>query len=190
MDWVLVWEPEGHHFDFQSRHVLGLQPRSPVGGMWEVATHWCFSPCLSLSLPSLRVLKIFLLNFREAEALILMARCLGIPTFQRLWSRKSYDSQSKYKVKCMRWEAMTTDWLAQNCPLQQWLKSDMFWKDGTCSVGLIGITHPLPKSNDIIMHLFTTKYFYILIILFYTSMSTKFFQLYTALWRCPLSSTQ
>ena len=27
-------------------HMLGLQARSPVGGVWEATTHWCFSPSL------------------------------------------------------------------------------------------------------------------------------------------------
>ena len=32
-------------------HGPGLQARSPVGGMWEATTHWCFSPSLSPSHP-------------------------------------------------------------------------------------------------------------------------------------------
>ena len=30
--------------DSQSGHMPGLQTRSPVGGMWEATTHWCFFP--------------------------------------------------------------------------------------------------------------------------------------------------
>ena len=32
-------------------HMPGLQARSPVGGMWEAITHWCFSSSLSPSFP-------------------------------------------------------------------------------------------------------------------------------------------
>ena len=44
-------EPKGLWFDSQSVHMPRLWVRSPVGGMWEVTTHWCFSPCLPPSLP-------------------------------------------------------------------------------------------------------------------------------------------
>ena len=59
VDWVLACKPKGHWFDSQSGHMPGLQARSLVGGAWEATTHWCFSPCLSPSLPlSLRINKI------------------------------------------------------------------------------------------------------------------------------------
>ena len=45
VDWVQTWEPKDHW------HMPGLQARSPVGGVQEVTTHWCFSP-LSLSFSS------------------------------------------------------------------------------------------------------------------------------------------
>ena len=32
-------------------HMPRLPVRSPVGSMWEAATHCCFSPSLSLSFP-------------------------------------------------------------------------------------------------------------------------------------------
>ena len=48
--WVPACEPKGWWFDSHSGHVPGLWSRSPVGGMWETTTHWCFS--LSFSLPS------------------------------------------------------------------------------------------------------------------------------------------
>ena len=51
MDWVPACTPKGHWLDSLPRHMPGLQARSPVGGMWEATTHWCFSPCLSPSLP-------------------------------------------------------------------------------------------------------------------------------------------
>ena len=51
VDWVPVCEPKGYWFDSQSGHMPGLRARSPVGGTWEVTTHWCFSPSLSHSLP-------------------------------------------------------------------------------------------------------------------------------------------
>ena len=34
-------------------HMPGLRDRSPVGGAREATTHWCFSPSLSPSFPSL-----------------------------------------------------------------------------------------------------------------------------------------
>ena len=51
MDWAWACEPKGHWFDSQSGHMPGLQARSPIGGMQEATTHWCFSPSLSPSLP-------------------------------------------------------------------------------------------------------------------------------------------
>ena len=33
-------------------HMLGLQARSPAGGMWEATTHRCFSPSFSCPAPS------------------------------------------------------------------------------------------------------------------------------------------
>ena len=51
VDWVPACEPKGHQFNSQSGHIPGLQARSPVGGAWEATAHWCFSPCLSPSLP-------------------------------------------------------------------------------------------------------------------------------------------
>ena len=54
VDWVLAWEPKCCWFDSQWGHMPGLRPRSPVGGVREATTHWCFfhslSPCLPLSL--------------------------------------------------------------------------------------------------------------------------------------------
>ena len=51
VDWVLACESKGHWFYSQAGHMPGLQARSPVGGVWEATTHWCFSPSLSSSLP-------------------------------------------------------------------------------------------------------------------------------------------
>ena len=51
VDWEPACEPKGHWFNSQSGHIPGLRARSPVGGAREVTTHWCFSPCLSPSLP-------------------------------------------------------------------------------------------------------------------------------------------
>ena len=48
--WVLACEPEGCWFDSQTRHKPGLYTRSPVGGLWEATSHWCFFPSLSPSL--------------------------------------------------------------------------------------------------------------------------------------------
>ena len=39
VDLVLACEPKGCQFDSQSRHMPGLQARSPVGGMQEATTH-------------------------------------------------------------------------------------------------------------------------------------------------------
>ena len=43
VDWARC-KPKGHWFNSRSGHMPGLQARSPVGGMWEATTHWCFSP--------------------------------------------------------------------------------------------------------------------------------------------------
>ena len=51
VDWMLACKPKGHQFNSQSRHMPGLQARSPVRGTQEATTHWCFSPSLSPSLP-------------------------------------------------------------------------------------------------------------------------------------------
>ena len=48
-------------------HMSGLQARSPVGGVHEATTHWCFSPSLSPFLPlSLEINKI-VISPREFE---------------------------------------------------------------------------------------------------------------------------
>ena len=47
VDWASACGPKGPWLDSQSGHMPGLQARSLVGGMWEAATHWCFSPSLS-----------------------------------------------------------------------------------------------------------------------------------------------
>ena len=53
-------EPNGRWCDSQSGPMPGLQTRSPVGGVWEATTHWCFSPSLSPSFPlSLKINKFF-----------------------------------------------------------------------------------------------------------------------------------
>ena len=51
VDWVLACKPEGHWFDSQSGHMPELQARSPVGGVQEATTHWCFSLSLSFLSP-------------------------------------------------------------------------------------------------------------------------------------------
>ena len=53
VDWGPACEPEGRWFKSQSRHMLELWARSPVGGAWEVTTHWYFS----LFLPPFHSLK-------------------------------------------------------------------------------------------------------------------------------------
>ena len=61
VDWAPAYKPKGCQFDSQSGHMPGLQPRSPVWGVWEATTHWCFFPSLSPSLLlSLKRNKIFL----------------------------------------------------------------------------------------------------------------------------------
>ena len=42
----------------QSGNMLGVQDRSPIGGLWE-ASNWCFSPSLYPSLPPLSKNTIF-----------------------------------------------------------------------------------------------------------------------------------
>ena len=57
VDRVPACERKGHRFGSRSEYILGLQARSPVGGMWG-ATDQCFSPFLSPSLPlSLKISK-------------------------------------------------------------------------------------------------------------------------------------
>ena len=51
VDWAPAYEPKGHWFDSQAGHVPRLQARSPVGGVQEATTHWCFPPSLSLPPP-------------------------------------------------------------------------------------------------------------------------------------------
>ena len=50
MDGALACESEGCGFDSQSRHIPGLQARSPVGGVQEATTLMLLS--LSFSVPS------------------------------------------------------------------------------------------------------------------------------------------
>ena len=58
VDWVPACKPKGRHFYSQSGHMPGLQTRSPVGGVWEATTCWCFSSSLSPCLPpSLKISK-------------------------------------------------------------------------------------------------------------------------------------
>ena len=51
VDWAPACKPKSHRFSSQSGHTPGLRARSPVGDVWEVTTHWCFSPSFSPSLP-------------------------------------------------------------------------------------------------------------------------------------------
>ena len=51
VDWAWACELKGRWFDYQTGHMPGLWARSPVGGMGEATTHWCFCPSLSPSLP-------------------------------------------------------------------------------------------------------------------------------------------
>ena len=55
VDWVLVCEPKGRWFDFQSGHMPGFWAWSLVGDVQEATnqhfSHQCFSPSLSPSLP-------------------------------------------------------------------------------------------------------------------------------------------
>ena len=59
MDWAPDCEPKHHRLNYQSGHMPGLGSGSPVGGVWEATTHWCFSSSLSASLPLLDMLFIF-----------------------------------------------------------------------------------------------------------------------------------
>ena len=51
VNWVPACEPGGCWFGSQSGHMPGLWPGSPVGGVWEATTYWCFSPFFSLPPP-------------------------------------------------------------------------------------------------------------------------------------------
>ena len=58
VDWERAYEPKGHWFNSQSGYMPQLRAMSPVGGVQETATHWCFSLSLSPSLPlSLKINK-------------------------------------------------------------------------------------------------------------------------------------
>ena len=46
VDWAWACEPKGRWFNSQSGHIPGLPARSPVRGVREAPTHWCFSPSL------------------------------------------------------------------------------------------------------------------------------------------------
>ena len=50
VDWVPDYKSKCRLFDSQSGHRPGLPAGSPVGGVQEATTHWCFS--LPFSLPS------------------------------------------------------------------------------------------------------------------------------------------
>ena len=56
-EWQPV-NPQDRWFGSWSGYLPTLQTRSPVGGMWEATTQWCFSPSLCPSLPlSLKINK-------------------------------------------------------------------------------------------------------------------------------------
>ena len=53
--WI-EWRPANQRIsssipNSQSGHMPMLWARSPVGGVWEATTHWCFSPSFSLPSP-------------------------------------------------------------------------------------------------------------------------------------------
>ena len=48
VDWAPACESKGHWFNSQSGHMPGLWAKTPVGGVLEATTHWCFSSTLSL----------------------------------------------------------------------------------------------------------------------------------------------
>ena len=51
VDCVPTREPKGPRLNSLSGHMPGMRARSPVGGTWEAATHWCFSPSFLPSFP-------------------------------------------------------------------------------------------------------------------------------------------
>ena len=60
VDWVQVCEPKDYQSGSQSEHKPGLCARSPVGGMQEATTQWCF--LLFLFPLSLKINKYFFLK--------------------------------------------------------------------------------------------------------------------------------
>ena len=57
VDWALACEPKGRQFDSQSGHMPGLRARSPVRGVQEATTRWCFFPVILPPFPSLKINK-------------------------------------------------------------------------------------------------------------------------------------
>ena len=66
--WTECW-PANQRLDSQSGHLPGLWARSPVRGVQEAITHWCFPPSLSPSLPlSLKISKLLKkIKYRNEE---------------------------------------------------------------------------------------------------------------------------
>ena len=48
---ILLSKPKPCWFDSQSGHMPGLQATSSVEGVWQIATHWSFSPSFSFPSP-------------------------------------------------------------------------------------------------------------------------------------------
>ena len=51
VDWALACKLKSHWYDSPSGYMPALWARSPVGGVWEATTQWCFPSPLSPSLP-------------------------------------------------------------------------------------------------------------------------------------------
>lgn len=68
--------------------------------------------------------------------------------------------------------------LAQNWPLEQWLRPKAFWEDGTHNISHLHPPLP-PKNNDIIMYSFVAKCLYSVHLypLLYTNINYIFFTL-------------
>ena len=104
MDWVLPCEPRGCWFHSQLGHMPGLQARSPVGGIWEATTHWCFSPSLSPSLLLSLKINNFLKDNREKRDARLKTQRLFR---ENGWKWQCFSSRilKRYLVCCFKLEA-------------------------------------------------------------------------------------
>ena len=68
VDWALACKPKGHWFHSQLGHMPGWWAKCSVGGVWEVTTHWWFSPSLSPSFSlSLKINKLIKLKKNKRD---------------------------------------------------------------------------------------------------------------------------
>ena len=99
MAWAWACEPKGHWFDSHPGHMPGLWATSPVGGMREATTHWCFSSSLFPSFPlSLKINKIFK---REIKSLLHHFQKLLLTMFLKIKFHQHFLSPTR---DCASWQ--------------------------------------------------------------------------------------